>query len=164
MPATQKQDNPVDSRSLGRELAMQFLFQQELSHCETTEDVFNEFFDQSGQSLDLKDNRYFRKGREYAMDIIGGVLKNLKEIDAQILAHSQKWDLKRMAVVDLNIMRVAIYEMLFVLEVPPVVSINEAVKITRDYSGEPSCGFMNGMLNAVKDSLDRPARKAANKS
>ncbi|MFA6101545.1 MAG: transcription antitermination factor NusB [Victivallaceae bacterium] len=163
MSATQQQDNPVDSRSLGRELAMQFLFQQELNHCDATEEVFNEFFEQTGQSLELKENRYFRKAREYAMDIIAGVVKNLKEIDAQILAHSQKWDLKRMAVVDLNIMRVAIYEMLFVMEVPPVVSINEAVKITRDYSGEPSCGFMNGMLNAVKDSLDRPARKAAGK-
>ncbi len=161
MFATQKQENPADSRSLGRELAMQFLFQQELNHCDATEEVFNEFFEQSGQSLDLKENRYFRKGREYAMDIITGVLKNLKDVDAQILAHSQKWDLKRMAVVDLNIMRVAIYEMLFVLEVPPVVSINEAVKITRDYSGEPSCAFINGMLNAVKDTLARPARKAA---
>ena len=163
MSGTQQQDNPVDSRSLGRELAMQFLFQQELNHCDATEAVFTEFFEQSGQSLDLKDNRYFRKGREYAMSIIAGVLENLKEIDAQILAHSQKWDLKRMAIVDLNIMRVAIYEMLFVLEVPPVVSINEAVKITRDYSGDSSCAFMNGMINAVKDSLARPARKAASK-
>jgi N utilization substance protein B len=163
MSATQQQNNPVDSRSLGRELAMQFLFQQELNHCEATEEVFREFFEQSSQSLNLKENRYFRKGREYAVDIIAGVMENLKEIDAQILAHSQKWDPKRMAIVDLNIMRVAIYEMLFVREVPPVVSINEAVKIARDYSGEESCGFMNGMLNAVKNSLDRPARKAADK-
>ena len=163
MPATQTQDNPAHSRSLGRELAMQFLFQQELNHCEINEAVFEEFFENSGQSMDLKQNRYFRKGREYAMTLINGVLENLKKIDAEVLSRSEKWDLKRMAVVDLNIMRVAIYEMLFVLEVPPVVSINEAVKITRDYSGESSCAFMNGMLNAVKDSLDRPARKAASK-
>lgn len=163
MPATQTQDNPAHSRSLGRELAMQFLFQQELNHCEINEAVFEEFFENSGQSMDLKQNRYFRKGREYAMTLINGVLENLKKIDAEVLSRSEKWDLKRMAVVDLNIMRVAIYEMLFVLEVPPVVSINEAVKIARDYSGEQSCSFMNGILNAVKNSLDRPARKAAAK-
>ena len=160
MPATQTQDNPAHSRSLGRELAMQFLFQQELNHCEISDATFEEFFEQSGQSMELKQNRYFRKGREYAMQLINGIMENIKKVDAQVLAHSEKWDIKRMAIVDLNIMRVAIYEMLFVLEVPPVVSINEAVKIARDYSGEQSCSFMNGILNAVKNKLDRPARTA----
>ena len=55
-------------------------------------------------------------------------------------------------------MRVAVYEMLFDMDVPPIVSINEGVEIARDYADEKSANFINGVLNAVKDSLDRPER------
>ena len=68
-----------------------------------------------------------------------------------------------MALVDRNVMRVATYEMLFVPDVPPIVSINEAVEIARDYSGQKSGNFINGVLNGIKDSLDRPAREAVDK-
>ena len=65
-----------------------------------------------------------------------------------------------MSIVDRNIMRVGIYEMLFVADVPPIVSINEAVGIARDYSGEQSGNFINGVLNGLKDTLTRPSRDA----
>ena len=71
---------------------------------------------------------------------------------------TKHWEWDRISLVDRNIMRVAVYEMLFDMEVPPVVSINEGVEIARDYSDEKSANFINGVLNAVKDSLDRPER------
>jgi N utilization substance protein B len=65
-----------------------------------------------------------------------------------------------MAIVDRNIMRIATYEMLFCPDIPPVVSINEAVEIAKSFGGEESGSFINGILNGIKDSLARPAREA----
>ena len=95
--------------------------------------------------------------------LLKGIFTNITEIDEAINEKATKWDLNRMALVDRNILRVATYEMLFIPDVPPVVSINEAVEIARDYSGQKAGNFINGVLNGIKDSLDRPAREAVDK-
>ncbi|MFA6715193.1 MAG: transcription antitermination factor NusB [Victivallales bacterium] len=153
----------MHAKRLGRELAMQFLFQHGFSEESDLSREWNDFFEQAGFEHELKDNRFARKGSEYAQTLIKGIFENIKDIDAVINDKAQKWDLDRMALVDRNILRVAVYEMLFVPDVPPIVSINEAVEIGRDYSGQKAGNFINGVLNGIKDSLDRPAREAVDK-
>jgi N utilization substance protein B len=153
----------MHAKRLGRELAMQFLFQHGFSEEGDLEKEWDNFFEQACFEHELKDNRFARKGREYAQALIKGILENIKDIDAAINEKAQKWDMDRMALVDRNILRVAAYEMLFVPDVPPIVSINEAVEIGRDYSGQKAGNFINGVLNGIKDSLDRPAREAVDK-
>lgn len=153
----------MHAKRLGRELAMQFLFQHSFSEDGDPAREWDAFFEQASVEHELKDNRFARKGKEYAQALVNGIFANLSAIDAVIHEKAQKWDLDRMALVDRNILRVAAYEMLFVPDVPPVVSINEAVEIGRDYSGQKAGNFINGVLNGIKDSLARPAREAVDK-
>lgn len=153
----------MHAKRLGRELTMQFLFQHSFSEETNLENAWEDFFEQASVEHDLKENRFARKGREYAQVLIKGIFEKIDEIDVVINENAKKWDLDRMALVDRNILRVASYEMLFVPNVPPIVSINEAVEIARDYSGEKAGNFINGVLNGIKDSLDRPAREAVDK-
>lgn len=158
---TQKSGKPqLHSKRVGRELAMQFLFQNDLNRTGLDLVDLEAFCEEAAATLELPANRVFRKGREYAIGLIRGILDHQAQIDETLKQFSEKWDLDRMAVVDRNIMRVAVYEMLFIPDVPPVVSINEAVGIARDYSGEKSGNFINGVLNGIKDTLKRPARNA----
>ena len=153
----------MHAKRLGRELAMQFLFQHGFSEETESQKIWEDFFEQASFEHDLKENRFARKGKEYAQELLKGIFGKIDEIDVAINEKAKKWDLNRMALVDRNVLRVATYEMLFVPDVPPVVSINEAVEIARDYSGEKAGNFINGVLNGIKDSLDRPAREAVDK-
>lgn len=149
----------LHTKRLGREIAMQYLFS-----CDMTGDFpelgkFDEFFEEEIKvQHNLSDNRYSRKSRELAEHLIAGVALNLDEIDGKIKSFARNWEWDRISMVDRNIMRVAVYEMLHEMDVPPIVSINEGVEIACDYTDEKSANFINGVLNAVKDSLDRPER------
>jgi len=96
--------------------------------------------------------------RLFADPLIRGTLEHRDEADACIKKHAQNWDLHRIAAVDRNILRLAIYEMLHRDDIPPVVSINEAVDIAKKFSTEDSGKFVNGILDKVKGELMRPAR------
>jgi N utilization substance protein B len=88
------------------------------------------------------------------------VLQHRETLDAIIQRLAKNWDLHRMAVVDRNILRLAIHEMLHRDDIPPVVSINEAVDIAKKFSTVESGKFVNGILDKVKDEVLRPARTA----
>ena len=96
--------------------------------------------------------------RQFADRLIRGVVEHRAELDQRITQFAQNWDLKRMAVVDRNVLRLAIYEMFFRDDIPPVVSINEAVDIAKKFSTEDSGKFVNGILDKIKGELARPAR------
>jgi N utilization substance protein B len=96
--------------------------------------------------------------REFAEPLIRGTLEYRDEVDDIIKRHAKNWDLHRMAAVDRNILRLAIYEMLHRADIPPVVSINEAVDIAKKFSTQDSGKFVNGILDKVKGELMRPAR------
>jgi N utilization substance protein B len=150
----------INFKRIGRELAMQFLFQTDINENDFShEQAMSLFWKQIDEAGDFEPDRQLRKGKVYAEELITGVLENLKEVDDQLVTHAKKWNLNRMAVVDRNVMRVAIYEMLYRLDIPPIVSINEAVEISKDFSGDKSAAFINGILNGVKDGLARPERK-----
>ena len=149
----------LHTKRLAREIAMQYLFCCDMVNEFPELSRFDEFFeDEIRGQHNLTDNRYSRKSREIAENIISGVAINLDAVDAKIKDFAKNWEWERISLVDRNIMRVAVYEMLFDMDVPPNVSINEGVEIARDYADEKSANFINGVLNAVKDSLDRPER------
>jgi len=100
--------------------------------------------------------------RERVESAVLGVLANQKEIDESISTYAQNWRLGRMASADRNIIRLAVYEMLFCPDIPPVVSINEAVDLAKEYGTNESGRFVNGVLDRIrKEKVDRPARKPA---
>ena len=96
--------------------------------------------------------------REFADPLIRGTLEHRDEADEVIKKHAKNWELHRIAAVDRNILRLAIYEMLHRDDIPPVVSINEAVDIAKKFSTQDSGKFVNGILDKVKGELMRPAR------
>ena len=153
-------EGKLHAKRLGRELAMQFLFQCDLRGELPEMESWERFFEQMKEIYALHDNRFARKSREYAELLFTCIVPHLEEVDKVIAEHSANWDFERLSRVDRNIMRVAVYEMLFVADVPPVVSINEAVEIAIDYSGDRAGSFINGILNSIKNTLKRPAREA----
>ena len=96
--------------------------------------------------------------RLFADPLIRGTLEHRDAIDEHIKKHAKNWELHRIAAVDRNIMRLAIYEMLFREDIPPIVSINEAVDIAKKFSTQDSGKFVNGILDKVRSELMRPAR------
>ena len=85
-----------------------------------------------------------------------GVIEQLPEIDERIARNASHWRLERMPVVDRNILRIAVYEMLRT-DTPPAVIIDEALELARQFSGEESVHFVNGVLDAVRRELPAAA-------
>ncbi len=85
----------------------------------------------------------------FTRELAEGVLEHLEELDAVIATHAQGWDLDRIAPLERNIMRVAIFEMKYSDDVPDEVAIDEAVEIAKKYSGTDAPGFVNGILGAA---------------
>ena len=96
--------------------------------------------------------------RLFADPLIRGALEHRDAIDEHIKKHAKNWEFHRIATVDRNIMRLAIYEMLFREDIPPIVSINEAVDIAKKFSTQDSGKFVNGILDKIRGELMRPAR------
>ena len=94
----------------------------------------------------------------FARSLFEGAVEHQQELDRLVRGHAEHWRLERMAAVDRNILRVAIYELLYHPEIPPAAVINEALEIARRFSGEDSVEFVNGILDAVLKTL--PSREA----
>lgn len=95
----------------------------------------------------------------FAEELIHGTIAHLPEIDAHIKGLAQNWEFERIAKIDLGILRLAMFEMLHRKDIPPVVSINEAIDLSKQYSTSDSKRFINGVLDRMKDKLGRDARK-----
>jgi len=98
--------------------------------------------------------------RVFTEQLVAGVKANGAEIDERIKKYAANYELHRIAAVDRNILRVAIYEMLYCPDIAPVIAINEAIEIAKKFGTEKSGGFVNGILDRVKAELNRPAREA----
>ncbi len=148
-------------RGLGRELAMQFLFQYDLTKEEFEEESLDRFFEQLAFSEDFDNSKETRKSQKYASKLVLEVVDKLPEIDAVIEKFiADDWNWNRIAAVDRGILRIAAYEMLFAENVPPIVAINEAVELAKSFGAEESKGFINALLNSIKNNLDRDPRVA----
>ncbi len=163
----------MGTRREARERAVQFLFQYDLNPPENLEDSLNHFWE-TQRSAAITEEKGIARWNErvelpppsteeaairlFADPLIRGTLEHREEIDAQIQKFAANWDIRRMAVVDRNILRLAIYEMLHREDIPPVVSINEAVDVAKKFSTQDSGKFVNGILDRFKGELMRPAR------
>ncbi len=99
--------------------------------------------------------------REFAQPLIDGMVAHLPEIDERIVRYTENYDLNRISPVDRAVLRLAIFELLHREDIPPVVSINEAIELAKTFGGPDSGRFVNGVLDRVKDDLTRPLREAA---
>ena len=137
-------------RRQAREWVVQFLFQTEFNPGDLDAALAEFWNDEEKTPLD--------RDRDYVNEVIRGVIDKQIKIDRTLKKYTKNWDVDRLGVLDRNVMRVAVYEMLFRNDVPPVVSINEAVEIAKAYSGKASGRFVNGVLDRVQKELDRPLR------
>ncbi|MEO6786928.1 MAG: transcription antitermination factor NusB [Chthoniobacteraceae bacterium] len=140
----------MSKRREGREAAVQFLYQQDI-HGDRAADLRTDFWNFREAKASV---------REYADNLIAGVNANLAGVDARIVKTVENFGIERLAAVDRNILRLAIYEMFHCMETPPVVAINEAIEIARKFGGEDSSRFVNGVLDKIKGELTRPLREA----
>ena len=143
----------MGERRKARECALQILFQFE----------FN-----SGDPRDLvrvywEHQRASKQVREYGTWIVEKILDNGEAIDGAIQSASKNWRLVRMAVVDRNILRIAVAELLYEPALVPAIVMNEAIEIAKRYSGEESAVFVNGVLDAVGRRLAATAADLADK-
>jgi len=97
--------------------------------------------------------------REFAQPLIEGTVAHLPEIDERIRRYAENYNLNRISAVDRNVLRLAIYEMLYRDDIPPVVSINEAIELAKTFGGAESGRFVNGILDRIRKDIDRPARE-----
>ena len=143
-------------RALGREFAMQFLFQFDVIEEEYESGTLVRFFNQLDDSEAFEKNREFRRAKKYALQLAEGVMEHLQEVDEKIVPFlSKDWKWERIAPVDKSILRLAVYEMFFVEQVPCIVTINEAVELTKTFSAPESKSFINAILNNVKNSISK---------
>ena len=132
-------------RQKSREKAMELLFSMELSKnsYEETIENFIEDYEMDLNTIDV----------EYIKNVVKVVTDNIEAIDEKIIQSLVNWKLDRVSKVNLTILRLAVGERIFVEDVPGSVAINEAVELTKKYSDEKSCSFVNGVLDKVLKSL-----------
>lgn len=140
----------VTGRRQAREWAVQFLFQTEFNPGDL-EPALADFWNDDEKKPSDRD-------RNYVNEVVQGVLEKQREVDRTITKYTDNWDVDRLGVLDRTVLRVATYEMLFRGDIPPVVSINEAVEIAKAYSGKDSGRFVNGVLDRIQKELKRPSR------
>ena len=95
----------------------------------------------------------------FAEELIHGAIEKAAEIDSHIKGLAHNWEFERVARIDLAILRLAMYEMLYRKDIPPVVSINEAIDLSKQYSSLDAKRFINGVLDRMKDKVGRDSRK-----
>jgi len=139
----------MKARHQARVLAVQMLFQRDLNPGDL-ETALSDFWTLQPPTSPA--------ARLYAETLVRGVESRRTELDAALRAYAEHWDLERIGYVERNIMRMALYEMRHVEEVPPVVAIDEAVEIAKEFNGTESARFVNGILDRAAKELGRPAR------
>jgi N utilization substance protein B len=135
----------VGDRRKSRELALQLLYEMEVKGADP-KSVLERTHGRDGER---SREEVSEEGRKFATDLLEGTFRNRKEIDELIERHSLHWKMARMAVVDRNILRLAVYELLYLHDVPTSVVLNEAIEIAKKFGTEDSGAFINGILDKV---------------
>jgi transcription antitermination factor NusB len=140
-------------RTQGRELALQLLYQVDLL-TKLAADEQERFLAEHAEGPEV---------REFARSLVSGVAEHRAEIDTEIEEVAKNWELGRMAIIDRNILRMGVLELCYRSEdIPPKVAINEAVDLAKKYSTKNSSGFVNGILDKIRERFvaRRPAKPA----
>ena len=146
-----KVNNPSQRREC-RICTVQFLYQWEINKPEQLLDALRVF---------LEDREFDREYYAFAEELIHGAIEQIEPIDKAIMENASNWTFNRIAKIDLAILRLAIHELIHRKDIPPIVSINEAIDLSKLFSNPDSKRFINGILDKMKDSIDRPLRQAA---
>ncbi|MBI4228417.1 MAG: transcription antitermination factor NusB [Deltaproteobacteria bacterium] len=143
----------MGKRRRARELTLQFLYQ------------YDSIRETNSEQLDLKeqidlfwsanDTKINDEVKEFATVLITGSCENMDGIDCIISQYSTHWRLSRMPTVDRNILRMAIYELAYLRNIPPPVTINEAVELAKRFGTEESGSFINGILDRIRIAIER---------
>lgn len=141
----------MSSRREGRELALQALYSADTEAIGGTiavKRIMDNFVDGSEPDLDVQSRSF-----SFAVELVNGVLGNTEAIDRTIEEKSKNWSLSRMARVDLNILRLAVFELFFRPDIPKNVTINEAIEVAKKFGAEESPAFINGILDEIASTL-----------
>ena len=129
----------MGGRRVSREVSLKVLFQVDLVHA-NIEEALKHAFENDKYSDDVK---------EFTLTLVKGVMSNLAEIDKVIKNYTNNWSLERITNIDRSILRIAIYEILYLSNIPKSVSINEAVELAKKYGTKSSFSFVNGVLGRI---------------
>lgn len=138
----------MGGRRISREMALKVLFQIDLVST-NIEEVLKYTFEDGKLSDEVK---------EFTLILVKGVMSNLSEIDKAINNYTNNWSLERITNIDRNILRMAIYEILYLKNIPKSVSINEAIELAKKYGTKNSFSFVNGVLGKI-DKNDKIVKK-----
>ncbi|MDD5340963.1 MAG: transcription antitermination factor NusB [Patescibacteria group bacterium] len=137
----------MSNRHLSRTLAMQTLYEWD----------FNGQKEKDLKNLLVYNLAEFAPGfddKDFAQNLVEGVVKNIKEIDELIKKYATEWPLEQITVVDRNILRIGVYELKMDPEIPSKVAINEAIEVAKAFGGESSGKFVNGVLGAIYKEME----------
>lgn len=135
----------MGARRKARECALQMLFQYDLSRQPVNELIQTYWGELAEAAEDV---------REFANELVAGAISHLTEIDDRIRLRTEHWRISRMAVVDRNLLRLAVYEFMYQDSTPKTVAINEALEIARRFSTHEATQFVNGILDAIKRDME----------
>ena len=152
----EKEGKSSGTRRKARECALQMLFAADV--------VKNTgLFSIDDYWRELGDTEFDDKTRDFANNLVEGTLKNNETIDEKIRTRAEHWRIERMAIVDRNVLRLAVYEFLY-QDTPHTVVINEALEIARRFSTFEATQFINGILDAIKLDLEKATADEAPKA
>lgn len=150
------ESNPAESLPLAMERFFTIVPREELERDEMPQ------MDEEKKAIRKTDTgSHDREYYAFAEELVNGVIEHLSEVDDVIKQYTKNWDFKRIARIDLAILRLAIYEMKYRKDIPPIVSINEAIDLSKVFSIGESRRFINGILDQFKLKLDRPLRESS---
>jgi len=129
-------------RSVARECALKILYKVELINMPPERAVAS-FWEQEHEE------EYSADVREFAADIVMNVRARVVDLDAKISEYATNWQITRMAVIDRNVLRIGLYELMYAPGIPPKVAINEAVELVKKYGDTESSKFVNGILDKI---------------
>ncbi len=146
-------------RAASRQLALQVLYSVDLSASRGADEPLEparagaEAFESVARNFDLPEG-----ARAFAKQLVSGVMERREELDQRLAEHARNWRVDRMAAVDRNVLRIAVYELL-ATDTPSSVVIDQAIELARRFGGDPSPAFVNGVIDAVAGGVTRPASR-----
>jgi len=126
-------------RTKARECALQVLYAMDIRK-NSKHEVSESYWQQKNENIEIK---------MFAQELIKGTFLKMDKIDLLITKYADNWRIERMAVIDRNIIRMAIYELLYTADIPPKVAINEAVELAKKFGDDESGSFVNGVLDKI---------------
>lgn len=135
----------MGARRKARECALQMLFQYDLSR-QPIEELIRTYWGELAEAGE--------DVQEFANELTAGVIAHIAELDERIRLRAEHWRIPRMAIVDRNLLRLAVYEFVYQATTPKTVAINEALEIARRFSTHEATQFVNGILDAIKRDME----------